>query len=113
MRTDDTPALRVRVDANQRASCDNPRPMEDPRRFATGENAEDVAVAAYRLAARSLAAPTAQEADACDREIAAVLASLLAPGCGARLAALFDDAPSADAYRYLWRALAAVARERA
>jgi hypothetical protein len=60
-----------------------------------------------------MAAATTQDADGHDREIAAALASMLAPHAGSRLAALFDNAPSSDVYRHLWRALARIARERA
>jgi len=55
-------------------------------------------------------AATSQHADACDREIAARLAAMLAPGQGARLDALLKGAPSASTYRHLWRALARVER---
>jgi hypothetical protein len=69
-------------------------------------------VALYRLAAQALAAATSQEADACDRGIAAALAAMLAPDDAPRLAALFANVPSSDVYRHLWRALARVTRER-
>ena len=87
--------------------------MQDPRTFATPDNADRGAVALYGLAVRSLTAATAQEADACDREIAAALSAMLAPDAGPALAALFDGAPSSDVYRKLWRTLASVARARA
>ena len=87
--------------------------MEDPRTFATQADADPRAVALYRLAARSLAAATAQEADACDREIAAALSAMLAPDAGPELAALFDGVTSSDVYRKLWRSLAGAARARA
>jgi hypothetical protein len=86
--------------------------MEDPRTYATQDDADPRAVALYRLAARSLAAATAQEADASDREIAAALSAMLAPDAGPALAAVFDGAPSSDVYRKLWRSLASAARER-
>jgi hypothetical protein len=84
--------------------------MEDPRQFATPRDAEAAAVSLYRLAEDSLGAATSQHADACDREIAAGLAAMLAPGEGASLEALFAGAPSASTYRHLWRALAKVER---
>lgn len=85
--------------------------MDDPRRFATPADASDVALRLYRLAGESLGATTSQDADARDREIAGALASMLAPDGGAPLAALFAGAPSAAAYRHLWRALAKAERE--
>ena len=84
--------------------------MEDPRQFVTPGDADGGAVALYRLAEHSLGAATSQHADACDREIAARLAAMLAPGQGARLDALLKGAPSASTYRHLWRALAKVER---
>jgi hypothetical protein len=95
------------------SACDNPRRMEDPRTFATQDDADPRAVALYRLATRSLAAATAQEADACDREIGAALSAMLVPDAGPALAALFDGAPSSEVYRKLWRSLASAAHERA
>jgi len=87
--------------------------MEDPRQFATPEDADARALEVYRLVLASLGAATAQDADACDRRIAAALAAMLAPDDAPRLAALFANVPSADVYRHLWRALATVTRERA
>jgi hypothetical protein len=87
--------------------------MEDPRVFAASGQADDAALALYRLAQQSSSAATSQAADACDRDIAAALRALLAPGAGSRLASLFAGAPSADVYRHLWRALAAIERSEA
>jgi hypothetical protein len=86
--------------------------MEDPRTFVTTHAGDAGALALYGLAARSLAAATSQDADACDREVAATMLTFLAPEAGPRLASLFANAPSTDVYRYLWRALAAAERER-
>ena len=94
------------------AACQNAG-MDDPRQFAARDDVDARAVALYRLVDRSLAAATSQDADACDREIGAALASLLAPDAGAKLASLFANAPAPDVYRYLWRALARLERERA
>jgi hypothetical protein len=84
--------------------------MEDPRVFAAPDDADDAALALYRLAAQSLSAATSQAAGAHDRDIAAALRTLRAPGAGPRLASVFAGAPSADVYRHLWRALAALER---
>ena len=74
--------------------------MEDPRQFATGRDADARDVALYRLVDRSLAAATSQESDACDREIVAMLAPMLAPDNAPKLASLFGNAPTADVYRH-------------
>ena len=91
-------------------ACDNRGLMEDPRQFATPEDAEPLAGSLYRLAAESLAAATSQRADAHDVEIETGLLAMLAPGAGARLDALFAGVPSAAVYRHLWRALAKAER---
>jgi hypothetical protein len=85
--------------------------MEDPRRFATGHDVDARVVALYRLADRSLAAATSQEADACDREIGAMLGAMIAPDDAPLLASVFANAPTPDVYRHLWRALARSERE--
>ena len=87
--------------------------MDDPRRFATPPGGADAALRLYRMAEDSLGATTAQHADGFDRDIAVGLATMLAPGAGDSLAALFDGAPSPAVYRHLWRALARVERDAA
>lgn len=91
-------------------------PMDDPRRFPDPSAAPPALARLYDLAARSLGAATAQDADACDRQVAQALDAMLgaqAPSGSppASLSALFDAAPSSAVYRYLWRI--ASRRERA
>jgi len=86
-------------------------PMEDPRQFPTSADAR--AIALHQLAARSLAAPTSRESDACDEGLASALTAMFVPSAASDLAALFDTAPSLDVYRHLWRGLAKAERARA
>lgn len=78
---------------------------DDPRQFGGGAAPAEFA-SLYGLATTALGAPTGQEAAACDAAIGDALSLLLQPDGGARLAALFAAAPSADVYRHLWRLLA-------
>lgn len=83
--------------------------MDDPRRFPQAAATQYADL--YALAERSLAAATAQEAEACDAKLALALDALLLPAAGEALAALLAGAPSPSLYRHLWRLLAR--RERA
>ena len=87
-----------------------PLPISDPRLFPALLSAPAASRALYELAEASLAAATAQRADAIDRELRAALAVRLA-GEGAALAALFAGAPSVAVARHLWRALDATWHE--
>jgi hypothetical protein len=87
------------------------RVMDDPRRFPPASAAPPHCRELYTLAEGSLAAATAQAADACDAHIGETLDALLRPGGGATLAQVFAAAPSAAIHRHLWRILAL--RERA
>jgi hypothetical protein len=81
--------------------------IPDPRFFPDSDAVAPDFAAIYRQAEASLAAETGQGADAADRVLRAALASRLT-GDGARLAALFANAPSVPVARHLWRLLDAL-----
>ena len=62
----------------------------------------------HALAARSLAAATAQEADALDGAIASTLHAMLARGNGEALAHALDSSSTPAIYRHLWRSLSRI-----
>ncbi|MEO6565072.1 MAG: hypothetical protein ABIO63_03470 [Casimicrobiaceae bacterium] len=84
--------------------------MLDPRRYPPVDTAPAPLQRLFALVETSLASDIATEAAATDAKITTALDGLLA-GEGAALAQLFAAAPSAAAYRHLWRLL--VERERA
>lgn len=84
--------------------------LPDPRRFPLRDAAGPEAAALHALAARSLAAATAQDAGALDDALASTLDALLARGDGEALAAVLDSAPTLAVYRHLWRSLSRLAR---
>ncbi len=80
------------------------QPDDDPRLFPDAAAAPAEAAGLHALAAASQAA-MGQEAARLDGQIQEALAAMLSPGSGARLAAVFDTAPSSAVYRHLWRLL--------
>ncbi len=80
------------------------QPDDDPRLFPDAAAAPAEAARLHLLAAASQAA-MGQEAARLDGQIQQALAAMLSPGSGARLAAVFDTAPSSALYRHLWRLL--------
>ena len=86
------------MDATPMPDADDPRQFPDPR-AATVESAR-----LHALAAQSQAAQGA-EATGLDRRITEMLAELLSPGGGQRLADALASAPSAAIHRHLWRLL--------
>lgn len=83
--------------------------LPDPRRYPPASAADPAAFNLHQLAARSLAAPTSQDADALDRAIGSALEGLLAQHDGAALAAVLDSAPTLAVHRHLWRTLSRLA----
>jgi hypothetical protein len=84
--------------------------MLDPRRYPPADAAPAPLARLFTLTEDRLGAPTGDAAVRIDAQLAAALDAMLA-GDGGALAQLFDGAPSAAAYRHLWRLLAE--RERA
>ena len=78
---------------------------DDPRVFPDPTAAAPESARLHGMAAASQAAATGQLAAAFDAEIRQALGSLLAPGQGERLAAVFTTAPSVAIHRHLWRLL--------
>jgi hypothetical protein len=79
--------------------------IDDPRAFPDPAAAPTEAARLHALAIASQAAATTQESVAIDTEIRPALGALLVPGRGEDLATAFATAPSAAAYRHLWRLL--------
>jgi hypothetical protein len=77
---------------------------DDPRHFPQANMASPEAARLHALAARSQAA-LGPKAAAIDAQIIEVLAALLMPPNGGRLAAVFATAPSVPVHRHLWRLL--------
>jgi hypothetical protein len=86
--------------------------LDDPRVFPDAAAATEESARLHALAAASQAA-TGREAAALDEQLASLLTTLLAPGSGEHLAAVFATAPSAAVYRHLWRLLVQCERNRA
>jgi len=84
--------------------------IADPRLWPDLAHAAPADAALYELAARSLGAATARDADALGVELRLALGSRVGAQ-GATLAPLFTGAPSVDVARALWRALDAAWRE--
>jgi hypothetical protein len=78
--------------------------LGDPRTFPDERRATPADARLYELARASLGAQTAQDSDACDRELQGVLSGMLA-GDGDALATLLRGAPSVAIARHLWRLL--------
>ena len=84
---------------------------DDPRTFPEPAAATPESARLHGMAAASQAAATGQQAAALDAEIRLTLDSLLAPGQGERLSAVFATTPSVAVHRHLWRLLAQCERE--
>jgi hypothetical protein len=83
--------------------------VPDPRIYPDIDSVPAPDAAIYALAAESLAAPTARDAQAADRRLRRELEMPLHED-GARLARLRDSAPAVDIARHLWRQIDALAR---
>ena len=83
--------------------------LPDPRRYPDPDAASPGAAALHALAARSLTAATAQDADALDGAIASTLDAMLARGDGDALTDVLDSASTPAVYRHLWRSLSRTA----
>ena len=81
--------------------------VPDPRVFPASGDADASSRTLHALAAASLGASIATEADARDREIAAAIDALIDAGDGRALAKALESSPSAPVHRHLWRAVAA------
>ena len=86
--------------------------LPDPRIFPDAASAPEPARAVYALAESALSAETAQDADACERELRARLLALL-QGTGDELGRLLAQSPSVSVTRHVWRALDALVRDAA
>jgi hypothetical protein len=84
--------------------------LQDPRIFPDAASAPEPARAVYALAERALSAETAQDADACERELRARLLALLQE-TGTELAHMLAQSPSVSVTRHVWRALDASVRD--